>query len=84
MENAFTIDESLHLALQGAGGLGKTSIAIAFLYLPSTRSRFGENIHGIACDIAEKDTLLLQSLAATFKVQVDAKSQLVPQIVNTV
>lgn len=84
MKGALSKIRDPRLALLGAGGLGKTSIATAFVNDPFTIERFGDNRHWIACDIAEKPELLIQNLAYTFNIKLQPNAKSLQQIVKAI
>jgi hypothetical protein len=51
IENVIGLAEDLKpIALIGAGGIGKTSIALAVLHHKRIEERFGENRRSVSCD----------------------------------
>ncbi|KAI0067540.1 TPR-like protein [Artomyces pyxidatus] len=60
------------IAILGAGGVGKTALALAVLHAPSIQERFGDAIFFTSCDACTSAIALLSVLAKTLKLTDEA------------
>ncbi|KZO90378.1 hypothetical protein CALVIDRAFT_569096 [Calocera viscosa TUFC12733] len=69
-------EKAAHIAILGADGLGKTSLAAAVWHSQVVEKRYGKNRVWISCDGLMSDEGLVPSLAAAFSIPDDHRDQL--------
>jgi predicted ATPase len=55
--------------IHGAGGIGKTSVAIAVLHHPEIKALYAEHIYFTSCEAAVSESLLLKAIASSFNLK---------------
>ncbi|THU89111.1 TPR-like protein [Dendrothele bispora CBS 962.96] len=56
------------LAILGAGGMGKTSLALHIIDNPAVKQKFGQRCHFLPCDIFENAEALTQGLVSIMRI----------------
>jgi len=61
------------LAILGAGGIGKTSVALAILHHEELQLKFAKRHYFVSCEAATTTSLLLQTILSVMGVQLGSK-----------
>ncbi|KAF5347170.1 hypothetical protein D9758_011036 [Tetrapyrgos nigripes] len=62
--------KQIHIAILGAGGIGKTSVALHIMEDPLIKEKFGERCYFIPCEMLPDAKILIQGLVLTIGLQV--------------
>ena len=72
-------NEQTRLAILGAGGMGKTSVALHVLHHQDVVTRYGSHRHFVACDAVTSHNALAELILQVLQVTADAKENVVTE-----
>ncbi|KAF5355218.1 hypothetical protein D9757_014763 [Collybiopsis confluens] len=63
-------DEPAHLAILGAGGMGKTALALHIIKNPDVKTKFQDKIFFVPCEICSDATSLIHTVVQSLRLQI--------------
>lgn len=76
-------NEKAHIAILGAGGLGKTALALHILETETAKNKFGDKIYFLPCELFSDVTSLIQVLVHVLELSVTEGSSPYKILKNT-